>query len=51
MDAKILQEVIHTIEDLKTKIADKQVVTLPKADQYWDLPNLNVIWELVASIR
>lgn len=49
MDAKILQEVVHAIEDIKTRISGTQRLT--KMDQYFDLPDLNIIWGLVAGIR
>nr|WAQ80662.1 methyl farnesoate epoxidase/farnesoate epoxidase [Tigriopus japonicus] len=49
MDAKILQEVVHAIEDIKNRISGTQRLT--KMDQYFDLPDLNIIWGLVAGIR
>jgi len=49
MDAKIMQEVVAVIEDLNAKI-DK-IGKLESVDTYFDLPDLNVIWELVAGIR
>ena len=44
-----MQEVIHTIEDIN-KIID-ELSLMKSADTYFDLPDLNVIWELVAGIR
>lgn len=49
MDAKIMQEVIVTIEDIKERM--KSSGKLDAVDCYFDLPNLNIIWELVAGIR
>jgi len=49
MDAKIMQEVLVVIEDLNQRI-DSQG-KLDSVDTYFDLPDLNVIWELVAGIR
>ena len=51
MDAKILEEVLFTIEDLRSKIRDKKEGRLQKVDEYFDLPDLNIIWGLVAGIR
>ena len=49
MDSKILDEVVYTIEDLKKKVQNQE--KLESVDTYFDLPDLNVIWELVAGIR
>ena len=49
MDHKILQEVLHVIDDLNSKIEGGK--KLENVDTYFDLPDLNVIWELVAGIR
>ncbi len=53
MDLKIMQEVQHVIEDLNEKIdaSDDSISVLNSVDTFFDLPDLNVIWELVAGIR
>ncbi len=51
MDWKILQEVIHTIEDLNRRLANRSSAVLRCVDTYFDLPDLNIIWELVAAKR
>lgn len=51
MEPKVMQEVVHTIEDIKNRIAKNKNNLLTKVDMYFDLPDLNVIWELVAGIR
>ena len=45
-----MNEVEHTIEDMKMKSLEGQIV-LQRLDKYFDLPDLNVIWELVAATR
>ena len=53
MDQKIMQEVLCVIEDLKNKLEEKERsgTRLESVDTYFDLPDLNVIWGLVAAIR
>ena len=46
-----MQEVLIVIEDLRNKIEKEKKKTLDKVDTYFDLPDLNVIWGLVAAIR
>ena len=46
-----MQEVVYTIEDLRMKIAVEKEALLRGVETYFDLPDLNIIWELVAGIR
>lgn len=50
MEDRVMNEVEHTIEDMKMKSLEGQIV-LQRLDKYFDLPDLNVIWELVAATR
>ena len=49
MEEKIMSEVGHTIEDIRIRMEDRG--ELKDVDKYFDLPDLNVIWGLVAAIR
>ncbi len=55
MDLKIMQEVRHVIDDLNDRIdrrnSNSEEGILESVDEFFDLPDLNVIWELVAGIR
>ena len=60
MDQKVLNEVLYTIEDIKQKMAqgkatssssDSKSGKLKRVDLYFDLPDLNVMWGLVAAKR
>ena len=50
MDEKIMHEVRYTIEDAKKRTSDGREV-LKRVDKYFDLPDLNIIWGLVAATR
>jgi hypothetical protein len=50
MDEKIMNEVRNTIEDVKKRTSDGREV-LRRVDKYFDLPDLNIIWGLVAATR
>ena len=50
MEEKIIYEVCCTIEDIKSNISGGTEV-LDRVDKYFDLPDLNVIWGLVAATR
>ena len=50
MEDRILSEIRFTIEDMKEKTSDGDKI-LTRVDKYFDLPDLNVIWELVAATR
>ena len=51
MEEKILQEMHHTLQHIKTMIGNNDEALLSKADRFFEVPNLNVIWALVAAIR
>ena len=51
MEEKILQEMHHTLQHIKTMIGNNDETLLSKADRFFEVPNLNVIWALVAAIR
>ena len=51
MEDKIHQEVHFTLQHIKTMIGNKNETLLSKADRFFEVPNLNVIWALVAAIR
>jgi hypothetical protein len=50
MDERIMHEVRYTIEDAKKRTSEGRDV-LERVDQYFDLPDLNIIWGLVAATR
>ena len=50
MNDKIMIEVRSTIEDIKKRTSGGKKI-LPKVDNYFDLPDLNVIWGLIAGTR
>lgn len=50
MEERILNEIRYTIDDMKEKTSGGQKI-LTRVDKYFDLPDLNVIWELVAATR
>ena len=50
MNDKIMIEVRSTIEDIKKRTLSGEKF-LTKVDSYFDLPDLNVIWGLVAGTR
>ncbi len=50
MDEKIMNEVLYTIEDVKKRTSEGREV-LERVDKYFDLPDLNIIWGLVAATR
>ena len=50
MNDKIMIEVRSTIEDIKKRTLGGKKI-LPKVDNYFDLPDLNVIWGLIAGTR
>ena len=52
MDMKVLEEVRIVIDDLNKKLGGRNnKAVLKNVDTYFDLPDLNVIWGLVAGIR
>jgi len=50
METKILNEIDFTIEDIRKRTCNG-VLPLEDIDKYFDLPDLNVIWGLVAGFR
>ena len=50
MEERILNEIRFTIDDMKEKTSGGEKI-LTRVDKYFDLPDLNVIWELVAGTR
>jgi hypothetical protein len=50
MNDKIMNEVRSTIEDIKKRTLGGDKI-LCKVDSYFDLPDLNVIWGLLAGTR
>ena len=51
MEEKIHTEVSFTIQHLRNLLAGKKEEMMYDADRFWEVPNLNVIWGLVAALR
>lgn len=51
MEDKILNEVRHTIEHIKRLLTQTTDNVIPQANKLFEVPNLNVIWGLVAALR
>ena len=50
MNDRIINEVSCVIDDLKFKMKESNGI-VEDADIYFDVPSLNVVWEIVAGIR
>ena len=51
MEEKILKEVALTIQHINNLISTKKETIIAGAHNFLEVPNLNVIWGLVAAIR
>ena len=51
MEEKIHREVHYTIQHIKDLIGAQKDSLMSGADRFFEVPNLNVIWGLVAAIR